>query len=112
MKVSREEAARNRGRIVDAASKLFRERGFDGIGVSDLMKSVGLTHGGFYGHFSSKEDLMAQACDAHWRIRWRRGPNARRVPHRKRCLPFRGAISPASIVAPRPVDCFPLLYAT
>ena len=63
MKVSKEEAARNRDRILDAASQLFRERGFDGIGVSDLMKSVGLTHGGFYGHFSSKEDLMAQACD-------------------------------------------------
>jgi len=62
MKVSREEAARNRERILDAASQLFRERGFDGIGVADVMKSVGLTHGGFYGHFSSKEDLIAQAC--------------------------------------------------
>jgi len=62
MRVSREEAARNRERILDAAAQLFRERGFDGIGVADLMKAVGLTHGGFYGHFSSKEDLMAQAC--------------------------------------------------
>jgi TetR/AcrR family transcriptional repressor of nem operon len=44
------------------AARLFRERGFDGIGVADLMKSAGLTHGGFYGHFASKEDLMAQAC--------------------------------------------------
>ena len=62
MKVTREQAAENRERILDAASKLFRERGLDGIGVADLMKSAGLTHGGFYGHFSSKEDLMAQAC--------------------------------------------------
>ncbi|MBV8209965.1 MAG: TetR/AcrR family transcriptional regulator [Burkholderiaceae bacterium] len=62
MRVSREEAARNRERILDSASQLFRERGFDGIGVADVMKSVGLTHGGFYGHFSSKEDLIAQAC--------------------------------------------------
>ena len=62
MKVSREQAAQNRERILDAAAKLFRERGFEGIGVADLMKAVGLTHGGFYGHFSSKEDLMAQAC--------------------------------------------------
>jgi TetR/AcrR family transcriptional repressor of nem operon len=62
MKVSREQAAQNRERILDAAAQLFRERGFDGIGVVDLMKTVGLTHGGFYGHFSSKEDLMAQAC--------------------------------------------------
>jgi len=61
MKVSREQAARNRERIVEAAARLFRERGFDGIGVADLMKAAGLTHGGFYGHFSSKGDLMAEA---------------------------------------------------
>ncbi len=62
MKVSREQAVQNRERILDAAAQLFRERGFEGIGVADLMKAAGLTHGGFYGHFSSKEDLMAQAC--------------------------------------------------
>src|SRR5919205_918412 len=62
MKVSREQAAQNRERILDRAAELFRERGFEGIGVADLMKAAGLTHGGFYGHFSSKEDLMAQAC--------------------------------------------------
>src|SRR3954467_11679106 len=63
MKVSREQAAENRERIVQVGSKLFRERGFDGIGVSDLMKAAGLTHGGFYGHFASKEDLAAEASD-------------------------------------------------
>ena len=62
MKVSRAEAAQNRERIIEVAAKLFRERGFDGIGVADIMKGAGLTHGGFYGHFASKEDLMAQAC--------------------------------------------------
>ena len=62
MRVSRAEAAQNRERIIEVAATLFRERGFDGIGVAELMKSAGLTHGGFYGHFSSKEDLMAQAC--------------------------------------------------
>jgi TetR/AcrR family transcriptional repressor of nem operon len=61
MKVSRAQAARNRERIVERAAKRFRERGFDGIGVADLMKEAGLTHGGFYGHFSSKEDLIAEA---------------------------------------------------
>ena len=62
MRVSREQAAATRERILEEAAKLFRERGFRGIGVADLMKSVGLTHGGFYGHFLSKDDLMAQAC--------------------------------------------------
>src|SRR5437870_7758330 len=61
MKVSREQAAQNRERILHAAAQLFRERGFEGIGVADLMKEAGLTHGGFYGHFSSKDDLIAQA---------------------------------------------------
>lgn len=62
MKVSREEAAANRERIVEVASRLFRARGFDGIGLSDIMKGAGLTHGGFYGHFSSKEQLEEEAC--------------------------------------------------
>jgi TetR/AcrR family transcriptional repressor of nem operon len=61
MKVSREQAALNRERILEAGAQLFRERGFDGIGVADLMKEAGLTHGGFYGHFASKEELMAEA---------------------------------------------------
>lgn len=63
MKVSKEQMADNRERILDMAAQLFRERGFDGIGVADLMKSAGLTHGGFYGHFASKDELMAQATD-------------------------------------------------
>ena len=62
MKVSREQAAKHRERILGVATKRFRERGFDGISVADLMQQAGFTHGGFYGHFSSKEELMAQAC--------------------------------------------------
>lgn len=61
MRVSREQMAENRERILETAATLFRERGFDGVGVADVMKAVGLTHGGFYGHFSSKDDLAAQA---------------------------------------------------
>ena len=73
MKVSREQAAKNRERILDTAAQLFRERGFEGIGVADTMKAAGLTHGAFYGHFSSKEDLIAQACGRafiHSHERW------------------------------------------
>ncbi|WPB56957.1 TetR/AcrR family transcriptional regulator [Xylophilus sp. GOD-11R] len=62
MKVSKEQMALNRERILDAAAEAFRERGFDGIGVADLMDRAGLTHGGFYGHFASKEELMAAAA--------------------------------------------------
>jgi TetR/AcrR family transcriptional repressor of nem operon len=61
MRVSREKAAENRERIVDAAGALFRAKGFGGVGVADIMKAADLTHGGFYGHFASKDDLVAQA---------------------------------------------------
>lgn len=59
---SKAQAAENRDRIIAAAAVAFRERGFDGIGVAEIMRLVGLTHGGFYGHFASKEELMALAC--------------------------------------------------
>jgi TetR/AcrR family transcriptional regulator, transcriptional repressor for nem operon len=62
MKVTKEQAAENRERVVDVASRLFREKGFGGIGVADIMKGAGMTHGGFYGQFKSKDDLAAQAC--------------------------------------------------
>ena len=76
MRGTRAQTAENRDRIIAAAAQAFRERGFDGIGVAELMRSVGLTHGGFYGHFASKEELMALACRravadmlAEWRAR-------------------------------------------
>jgi TetR/AcrR family transcriptional repressor of nem operon len=61
MKVSRDQMAENRRRILEVASRLFREKGFDAVSVAEVMKAAGLTHGGFYGHFSSKDDLIAQA---------------------------------------------------
>ena len=60
MKVSREQMAENRGRILDVASRLFKDKGFDAVSVSEVMKAAGMTHGGFYGHFTSKDDLVAQ----------------------------------------------------
>jgi TetR/AcrR family transcriptional repressor of nem operon len=62
MRISKEQVAENHERILDAAGKLFRERGFDGTGVDDLMKEAGLTHGAFYRHFDSKESLAADVC--------------------------------------------------
>lgn len=60
MKVSREQMAENHRRILEAAGRLFRDRGFEAVTVAEVMKAAGLTHGGFYGHFRSKDDLIAQ----------------------------------------------------
>jgi len=62
MRVTREQAGQNRQRVVEVAAKLFRERGIGGIGLAELMKAAGLTHGGFYGQFESKDHLVAQAA--------------------------------------------------
>jgi TetR/AcrR family transcriptional repressor of nem operon len=62
MKVTKAQAQANRARIVETASHLFRERGYDGVGIADLMAAAGFTHGGFYKHFGSKADLMAEAA--------------------------------------------------
>jgi TetR/AcrR family transcriptional regulator, transcriptional repressor for nem operon len=59
MKVSKEVMAEHKDQIIAAAARRYRERGFDGISVADLMKEVGLTHGGFYRHFSSKDELIS-----------------------------------------------------
>lgn len=61
-RVSRKQADLNRETIVEAATKLFRERGLHGISVVDVMAAAGLTHGGFYGHFESREALATEAC--------------------------------------------------
>ena len=61
MKITKEAAEQNRDRVIATAARLFRERGIDGIGVADLMKEAGLTHGGFYRQFKSKDDLIVQA---------------------------------------------------
>lgn len=61
MKVSKEQVAEHRTRIKVAAARLFRQRGFDDVTVADVMKEAGLTHGAFYGHFPSKEALIAES---------------------------------------------------
>jgi TetR/AcrR family transcriptional repressor of nem operon len=63
MRVTRAQAEENRRAVIDAAGRLFREHGFDGVGLNDLMGAAGLTQGGFYKQFKSKEDLAVQACD-------------------------------------------------
>ncbi|MFN3522296.1 MAG: TetR/AcrR family transcriptional regulator [Phenylobacterium sp.] len=67
MRISRVQAQENRDKVVEAAARLFRERGVDGVGVGELMKACGFTHGGFYNHFASKDALAAEAIDAAFR---------------------------------------------
>lgn len=62
-RVSRKEADQHREDVLNAASKLFLEYGIDGVSVPAVMAEAGLTHGGFYGHFDSKEALVAEACE-------------------------------------------------
>jgi len=63
LRITKDQAAENRARVVDAAAKLFREKGFDAVGVAELMRAAGMTHGGFYNHFASKEAVEAEACE-------------------------------------------------
>jgi TetR/AcrR family transcriptional repressor of nem operon len=76
MRVSRRTSAAHRTAIVDQASRLFRDRGIDAVGVAEITQAAGLTHGAFYGHFPSKTALAAEACRTslvtgagHWRAR-------------------------------------------
>lgn len=62
MKVSKAQAAQNRQDILEAAARLYREHGLDGIGVADVTRDAGLTHGGLYRHFDSKDALVREAC--------------------------------------------------
>lgn len=67
MRITENQAQKNRQRVVAKASRLFREGGFDGISVNDLMKAAGFTHGGFYNHFESKDALAGEALDYAFR---------------------------------------------
>jgi TetR/AcrR family transcriptional regulator, transcriptional repressor for nem operon len=61
MKVTKEKSAENRAALVETAARLFRERGIDGVGVAEISKAAGLTHGALYGQFPSKQALIAEA---------------------------------------------------
>jgi TetR/AcrR family transcriptional repressor of nem operon len=76
MRVNRSTQAAHRAAILKEASRLFRRHGLSSVGVADITRAAGLTHGGFYGHFESKTALAAEACRtglmdgaAHWRAR-------------------------------------------
>ena len=62
MKVSKAQSAENRQGILDAAARLYREHGLAGVGVADITRDAGLTHGGLYRHFENKDALVREAC--------------------------------------------------
>lgn len=62
MKVTKAQSAGNRQGILDAAARLYREHGVAGVGVADITRDAGLTHGGLYRHFESKDALVREAC--------------------------------------------------
>ena len=98
-RVSREQTDRNRLAIENASARLFREQGIKGVSVSDLMAAAGLTHGGFYGHFESKNGLAAVACSTAFgqsAERWQTRISGK--PHREAALKalFDGYLSPQS----------------
>ncbi len=62
MRYSKEHKQQTHQRVIETASHAFREKGIDGVGLSNLMKQLGLTHGGFYDHFPNKEALVTEAC--------------------------------------------------
>ncbi|MFI4980709.1 MAG: TetR/AcrR family transcriptional regulator [Nevskiales bacterium] len=76
MRVNRQTVAAHRAAILDQAERLFRGQGIEGVGVADITRAAGLTHGAFYSHFPSKTALAAEACRhsllqgaEHWRAR-------------------------------------------
>jgi TetR/AcrR family transcriptional repressor of nem operon len=74
-RASKQQVDRHRAAITEASARLFRERGVDNVSVAELMGTAGLTHGGFYGHFESKDELAGEAC--RWAFsrsteRWRK----------------------------------------
>ena len=61
MRLTKEQAEQNRQLIVETASRMFRLHGMENVAVADVMKESGFTHGGFYNHFNSKDELAAEA---------------------------------------------------
>ena len=84
MRYSKEHKAETHRRVVEAAARRFRKEGIEGTGVADLMADCGLTHGGFYAHFPSKESLVREALMAasgHGQAHLRRQIDDARAEH-------------------------------
>lgn len=99
-RVSRAEAESHREQITDASARLFRERGVKGVSVADLMGAAGLTHGGFYGHFESKDALAGVAVARAFEQsaqKWRKRAAARPDAAARRAVLVEHFLAPQSI---------------
>ena len=104
-RVSRAQAESHREAITEASARLFRERGIKAVSVADLMGAAGLTHGGFYGHFESKDVLAGVAGEhafAQATERWRKRVAGKAAPAEARAAIVEGYLRPQSI---RDVAC-------
>jgi TetR/AcrR family transcriptional repressor of nem operon len=98
-KVSKAQAEANHQAIEAAASRLFRERGLQAVTVAEVMAAAGLTHGGFYAHFPSKDALAASACAAAFAFaaeKWRRRIDAAATPREARQVIAEGYLRAAN----------------
>jgi TetR/AcrR family transcriptional regulator, transcriptional repressor for nem operon len=96
MRVTRKQATINKQKIVDSAIRLFAERGVNGVGLAEVMADAGFTHGGFYNHFASKDDLVLEASSTAFA----RAVNSLRnikTPRRARDADFAAWLSPAML---------------
>src|SRR3954463_14033256 len=99
-RVSRAEADNHREQITEASARLFKERGLKGVSVADLMGAAGLTHGGFYGHFESKDALAGLAgrhAVSEGTERWRKRAASKENPAEARAAIIEGYLRPQSI---------------
>ena len=101
MRMSQEEKEKSHERIIVSAARLLRERGVEGASVNDVMSDAGLTHGGFYKHFDTKDALLASSAGRRL-FRIRRSAEGR--PGRARLLELQGAVPVARASRTRPVS--------
>jgi TetR/AcrR family transcriptional repressor of nem operon len=99
MRVTRKQAELNRQRIIDSAIRLFAERGVDSVGVAEVMGDAGFTHGGFYNHFTSKDDLVLEACSTSF-ARAVNSIRDRARPRRAQDADFGACLSAAMLCEP------------
>ena len=92
MEIAPSRKALTHERILDTAARAIRRAGFQGVGVADIMKEAGLTHGGFYAHFASRDALLVEALEHAGRQSAERIARGNAVREAKGASPFRALV--------------------